>query len=188
MKKLSMLIALIICVTVGGVYAAWTYTGSTLSSVDRTLSHGLTTATTDGDVGILTIASNTVDIAIDQKEAGDYTAVMNVTGEVKVQFTPNNGAPDNVKENGVPIKVSVYINNPANSKYNDKDVYMANNYYYDINNWTENGDIFEAIIPNTEIVKMFKLNDGFVLDTHAKYLDFHDVEEDYIITLKVEAQ
>lgn len=28
MKKLSLLVALILCVTIGGVYATWTYAGN----------------------------------------------------------------------------------------------------------------------------------------------------------------
>ena len=36
MKKLSLLIALLICVTIGGVYATWTYTSASADIVDGT--------------------------------------------------------------------------------------------------------------------------------------------------------
>ena len=80
MKKISVLITLILCVTIGGVYAAWAYTGSTVSSVDKTVSHGMTTATTDGDVGILEVVQNDVDVSIDQTAVGNYLAKLVITG------------------------------------------------------------------------------------------------------------
>ena len=70
MKKISVLIALILCVTIGGVYAAWIYTGSTVSVAERTVSHGMATATTEGDVGILKVVCNSaVSVNIDHRSA-----------------------------------------------------------------------------------------------------------------------
>jgi len=88
MKKLTLLVALILCVTIGGVYAAWTYTGNTMGTASRSLSHGMATATTEGNVGLYKIEHNDIDIKIDQTAPENYTAKLVITGSVTVSFTP----------------------------------------------------------------------------------------------------
>ena len=53
MKKLSTLIALLLCVTVGGVYATWTYTSDAVDIMDVTKEAviELENATTSGAAG-----------------------------------------------------------------------------------------------------------------------------------------
>ncbi len=125
MKKLSVPILFILCVTIGGAYAAWSYTGSTVSSVDRTVSHGMTTATTDGDVGILRIVSNDVDVAIDRTAEGNYLAKLVITGSITVSFTPNPGAPDDVVNNAIAAVATLYTKNADANAYDGKEIYVA---------------------------------------------------------------
>lgn len=186
MKKLSVLVALLLCVTVGGVYAAWAYTGSTVSTVDRTLSHGMTTATTDGDVGLFRIVENTVDIAIDQTAPGDYTARLVITGSVKVSFTPNLGAPDTVKNNAVNAVATLYTKNADANKYNGTAIYVSPENSKVALQWEKqsNGS-FEATITASQIDSLLDLGGAFVLDTHAEYLAFHALEENITLTLSI---
>ena len=53
MKKISLLLTLVICVTIGGVYAAWSYAGAAIKQpVDTTVSHGMASITST-EIGAL---------------------------------------------------------------------------------------------------------------------------------------
>ena len=187
MKKLSILVALILCVTIGGVYAAWSYTSSSMTSVDRTLSHGLTAAVTDGDVGVFQITQNSVDVAIDQTTTGNYTAKLVVTGSVTVTFTPNDGAPAHVIENGIPSHATIYTKNADTNKYNDAEIYVATGTTVELDWVKDSNGTFTATISAEDIDSMLNLGADFVLDTHDEYKAFHALEENITITLAIHA-
>ena len=183
MKKISVLMALIICVTIGSVYAAWSYTGTTVSSVDRTISHGMTTATTDGDVGVMSIVSNSVDVAIDQTAIGNYLAKLVITGSITVKFTPNPGAPENVVNGAIDAIANVYIQNAAENKYNDAEIYVATENVVELE-WEKQTDgTFLATVTADQIDTLLDLGADFVLDTYAKYQAFHALEEKLTLTV-----
>lgn len=188
MKKLSTLIALILCVTIGGVYAAWTYTGSSINAVDRTLSHGLTASVTEGDVGVFSIAENTVDVAIDQTAIGNYTAKLVINGSVTVKFTPNAGAPQNVVNNAIPAEAVIYTKNADGNKYEGSEIYVANDTVKSVDLvWSKGADgVFTAIISAEQIDSLLDLGDVFVLDSQDDYNAFHALEENVTITLAVQ--
>lgn len=68
MRKLSALIAMILCVSIGGVYAAWTYTNSAkdIADVYEAYTVTLSTATEEGAHGVYNIDTNITKITIDQ--------------------------------------------------------------------------------------------------------------------------
>ena len=182
MKKLGFLIALAMLVSIGGVYAVWTYTGATISAVDRTLSHGLAAATNAGDIGVLEVVSNNVDVKIDQTAPGNYAAKLVITGAVQVKFTPNAGAPDGAVNS---LDALVYLTNADTYKYNGSQIYnLKNGGAIDLS-WTPSGDDYTATISADQIDAVLDLG-SFTLDTYAKYLDFHSFEEHITITLSVQ--
>ena len=86
MKKLSMLIAMILCVTIGGVYAAWTYTNPqadiTDKGLDTVIGVVLPSAEQSGAIGDFNVSTNLISMSIDQygkNEAGIdfHKAVLN---------------------------------------------------------------------------------------------------------------
>lgn len=185
MKKLTLLVALILCVTIGGVYAAWTYTGNTMGTAGRTLSHGMATATTEGNVGLYKITHNDIDLKIDQKAASDYDAVLVVTGSVTVTFTPNPGAPDDIVNNALPTVAYITLTDSATNKYEGSEIYKVNDIKVDLV-WSGpdvNGD-FTATITADQIDSMIDIN-NFNLDTHAKYTAFSELEKKVVITLTI---
>ena len=183
MKKISVLMALILCVTIGSVYAAWSYTGTTVSSVDRTISHGMTTATTDGDVGIMPIVDNNVDVAVDQTAVGNYLAKLVITGSVTVKFTPNPGAPENVINNAIDAEANVYIQNAAANMYNGAEIYVATDNVVELV-WEKQTDgTFLATVTGDQIDTLLDLGADFILDTHAKYQAFHALEEKLTLSI-----
>lgn len=89
MKKFAVLMALILCVTIGGVFANWIYTEGTTASVQDNITFGMSAATDDTARGTFTIEDNNLALHIDQAGRQDYTATLKVSGEIKVTFTPN---------------------------------------------------------------------------------------------------
>ncbi len=187
MRRLSVLVMLIVCVTVGSVYAAWTYKGTTVSAVDRTLSHGLTTATTDGDVGVLTVYNNNVDIAIDQTAEGNYEAKLKITGQVDFHFTPfkNQGVSEDILNNGIDAEAKIYLKNADTNLYDGKPIYIASSEGVDIVWEKEEDGTFHGTVTAEQIASMLSISEGIVLDTHAKYQQFHALEENITITLQI---
>lgn len=86
MKKLSLLIALILCVTIGGVYAAWTYTNPAADITDERIEQLITisTATEQGAAGTYDIETNVTGMSIEQLGTNNdgkdfHTAVLEYT-------------------------------------------------------------------------------------------------------------
>lgn len=98
MKKISLLIAMILCVTIGGVYAAWTYTNPSADITDKNHEQLITIDAADqkGAAGVYKIETNVTKMSIDQYGTGDgsydyHKAILNYTTndseEAYIKFT-----------------------------------------------------------------------------------------------------
>ena len=96
MKRIALLIALALIVSVGGVYATWVYSDAAISNFETDLSGKLSITTAVGDTakGFLSAPNNVV-LTIDD-DNGDHIPqwdgdVADV-GDITLTFTPNKGA------------------------------------------------------------------------------------------------
>ena len=107
MRKLSALIAMILCVSIGGVYAAWTYTNGAKDVADiyKAYTITLSTATEEGAHGVYTVETNITGLTIDQNGTADpnedfHKAVLNYTTAndeapyIRIVFDLADNAPD----------------------------------------------------------------------------------------------
>lgn len=189
MKKLSVLIALMLCITIGGVYATWTYS-LTDDIADSFAEAKVTVADAEfiGSNGVYKIESNlvlTVDQANDDHEAelvfsaNDGKAIF-----LTVTFTPATNAPQSVKENGV--KSELYFGTTTEMKYK-----MDSNGNYDENGtatdiltfqnvangvfeenvtWTKQADgSFTYTLDETALKQQIQLARTFVLDLKSEH-------------------
>ena len=114
MKKLSVLIALMLCITIGGVYATWTYTQTTdVADESVGAAMNLTGVAYAGSYGTYEIDKTTLALTIDPKNGTSHTTSLLVAGEIVVKFTPSNVAPVEIKESGVPTTFSFALSNDA---------------------------------------------------------------------------
>ena len=115
---------MILCLTVGGVYATWTFTASTdIGNDGEEYTLSLTDDASVGNYGDYTIDISSVKIVIDQAnsdETGradkpllDHQAVLRVSDDSKivVTFTPNEAAPHVVKEANFPTYFYITLSN-----------------------------------------------------------------------------
>ncbi|MBQ2819901.1 MAG: hypothetical protein IJF14_05945 [Clostridia bacterium] len=126
MKKLSLLIALLICVTIGGVYATWTYTSASADIVDGTkeVVIELAGATTTGAAGEFTVTSN-LKLTLDQITLSNgstnheaqlvYGTTDSSPMNITITFTPSGNASDEVKNNGV--RAELYFSTTTDMNY-----------------------------------------------------------------------
>ena len=194
MKKLSLLISLLMCVTIGGVYAVWTYAG-TNDIADGFAEAKVTIADAEltGANGTYAITSNlvlTVDQANDQHEAKLVFASNNSDPiYLTVTFTPSANAPQTIKDNAVPSELYFTTSTvmqytmDADGNYSAtgtaKDIFTFSN-PSDSNfspnvTWTEQSDgTFTYTLNQTQLESMITLSQTFVLDIKAEHDAFRE--------------
>ena len=189
MKKLSLLIALCMLLTIGGVYATWSYVGST-DIIDAFAESKVTIADAviEGTYGIYKIDSNlvlTVDQANDNHEAelvfgsnNDEPVYLTVT------FTPSVNAPKSIKDNAVESELYFGVTTAMQYKIDASGNYAAEGTPVDIFKfknpgngtldntftWTKNADgTFTYTLNADELKEQISLSQTFVLDIKAEH-------------------
>lgn len=180
MKKLGLLMAMALTVTVGGVYATWTYTQNT-DVADETVNTAmnLTGVAYSGSYGTYSIDRSTLALKIDPKEGTTHTTALVIEGKIVITFTPNSVAPQEVKDEGVPTTIQFGLSN-TNWTFDDDttDEVAARN----IITLTHGGEkesivwgepdettgVFTYTITAAELAEHLSLTE-FNLDTKAKY-------------------
>ena len=191
MKKLSLLIALCMLISIGGVYAAWVYPGNTINPVDMTIGHGMEAAETEGSIGTLSINVSTkvyvVPTGNNPAASNYYDATLKVEGGAIVTFTPHPGARDTDIDTALhKMYAEVYIKNAEENKYNETAIYVAKTpMLIPYERWQKQGDTYVATLNVDEIDDLFSLGGTFVLDDIDKYNAFHDLEEKLTLSLRV---
>ena len=171
MKKLSLIIAMILCVTIGGVYATWTYTQN-IDVADEGVNKVMNLGNVEysGSYGTYKVDGSGLTLTIDPKAGTTHTTALYGTGQITITFTPNSVAPAEVKEKAVK---STYALSFANTdwKYEGQDIIKVADGHtgsHDIV-WTPVGDgTFTFVITAEELLEHLSLTE-FELDTKVKY-------------------
>ena len=199
MKKLSMLIAMILCVTIGGVYATWTYAGKDVTDKEYEKVIALSGVATSDPSGAYEITSNISGIVLDQKATGDYTAVLSFGSNntevpsLTVTFKPSETlASDEIKANGLPTEIEWKISKMPQVKLSEGTGENQGKWYVDQENgtltdlfviedmadgvftenvrWEKQTDgTFTYTLDNATLLTKVKLNKNLYLDTRAAY-------------------
>lgn len=207
MKKLSVLIALVLCVTIGGVYAAWNYSQGTTASVKVSREINMAQVVTNGIKGTITATPENnfaflVDDIANDTPNGDgtytdekYKAVLVGTGDIKINFTANPGADQTTKDNGIKMIATVTLSTKDGLKYSDphtsSDVVpiavKAGGNEIVLNDTDEDGQpniTKQATITAAQIVDCLELA-NVTLDTKAENDAFHTALKDYTIVITI---
>ena len=186
MKRLGILIALILCVTIGGVYATWTYTQNTDVADDEVhITMNLTDVAYAGSYGTYNIDTSGLALTIDPKEGTTHNTALYITGNIVITFTPNSVAPQDVKDNAVPSTIQFVLSNDNWLYEGKKIVTLAHTDAEDIDWGTpaDNG-VFTFIITAEELKQHITLTE-YTLDTKVKYDAFNTALAQGQITIKV---
>lgn len=88
MKKLSILVAIILCVTIGGVYATWLYPGNEIGQIIQPVTNVMAEADFKDSFGTYHTVSNSLVLKIDQSE-GSFNTNLKYEGDLVITFTPH---------------------------------------------------------------------------------------------------
>ena len=114
-KNLSLIIAICVLVTVGGVYATWNYSQETTNEITDYLTANMQDYMGSSASGHIEVLEKTIDIrVVDNKDAegdtvgegvaGDNVAEVEITGHLVILFTAFDGATTTVKNNGISLQ------------------------------------------------------------------------------------
>lgn len=168
MKKLSILIALILCVTIGGVYATWVYSQSDdVADITGAKAITMTEATFTGTYGTYHVDTTGLTMVVDPKEGTTHTTALKIEGNLVISFTPNTYAPEDVKNGGVPSTFAFSLSN-ANWKYEGQDIMTVDTDKHNIV-WVSDGQGgFTYTISEADLANYITLT-PFTLDTKLDY-------------------
>lgn len=189
MKKLSLLISLLMCVTIGGVYAVWSYAG-TNDIADGFAEAKVTIADAEltGANGTYAITSNLV-LTVDQANEKHEAKLVFASNDgndihLTVTFTPSAQAPQTIKENAVPSELYFTTSTEMKYKMDAQGNYSAEGTAKEIftfsnpsdDNFSENVDwtkqtdgTFTYTLNQTQLESMITLSQTFVLDIKAEH-------------------
>ena len=85
-KRLSLIITLALCLTVGGVYATWTYAEGEIQPSSGTTSLTIEAAANEGEAGTINVDTDSLYITVEND--GSYNTVLSVTGDITVTLNP----------------------------------------------------------------------------------------------------
>jgi hypothetical protein len=123
MKKLTILVALLMCVTIGGVYATWTYSGSSITPLT-----GVPAPKEMGEVefigssGAYHADSNTLKLVVEPKE-GTLDTELTFTGTLVIKFTPSGDISTGPLAKALNAVITITGIDLETTKYNNTQIY-----------------------------------------------------------------
>lgn len=200
MKKISILIALALIVTIGGVYATWSYNQSTTNTIEEHLTANMQDYVGSSANGHIEIWEKTVDIrvtdnlkdgqAVADGDAGDFIAEVEITGHLVILFTPF----DEAESNNISLQYVVGTTNTI--QYNETDIFTVDTAAKDCDALTviteDNIDDINAlltaekqldssaygksyvVIDADDLKSVISMNGEIKLDTLIKYHQFQE--------------
>lgn len=155
--------------TIGGVYATWTYTQSTdVADESVNMALNLTNVTFVGTYGTYEIDQSGLSMTIDPKAGTTHTTALYINGSLVIKFTPNEYAPEEVKEDAVASTYTLSLAN-TNWQYNSQNIVDLYNTSDNKITWTQQGDgTFTHTLTADDLADHISLTE-FTLDTKADY-------------------
>lgn len=196
MKRLGIVAALALVVTVGGVYATWNYANKDVETATATYKVSLSGLGTETQKGSLKVVGSSHNLKVD--DIGGYKAglVCDAAGKFTVTFEAKSaadGVAQDVIDNGIHLKwyVECVLNSNVTDVNGDGEVTYLDLQYKNTpvfavdssetiidrqDYTTKSGSTFTYEIPVSEVMAKLTLGD-FVLDERSEYDAFEDVLE-----------
>ena len=135
MKRFSMFIAFLLCLTMTGVYATWLYAGvkTDIADVEQIMQVALEDYDFEGAAGTFYVSSN-LTIKIDQADGYtdhraelDYGTTDGAEPYLLIEFEPHDNASDDVKKNAVNAELYFTLSNAMKFKIDGEGHYDGTN-------------------------------------------------------------
>lgn len=179
--KLAFLALLSTIVTVGGVYATWTFAEGNTAASHTTTTVGMTGVNAATEKGSLSVMASTYKALIDDSD-NNHLPDLKTEGVVTITFTPSASASEEVKTQGIDVKfVITYVANtggPATLeewKYDGTQIFditytTATPYHLDKEDAVLSGGVFTWTINSADVGIVLHENfDDKLIDTLDDY-------------------
>lgn len=162
MKKLSVLIALALVLTIGGAYATWSFVSGDIQDENSSSIISMEETSNAGAIGAYSF-ENTLVFKVDSD--GSLNTKLVATGSLKIIFTPAASAPDAYKTGATPSTLTIsvagtenkYLDNVLLSEVTDGDKNVMTISPSGEYQWTAEGNAFSVTIPATDIAAALNL-------------------------------
>lgn len=182
MRKISILIALAMILTIGGVYATWNYAQGSAANIDLSPTVVLTDKVIDTPKGSIIVDMSSLNISIDDANH-DYDAELVMSGAINITFVADALAPTEVQTNGIKLQYTVAATTPW--EYNGTQIFTAVSTPIVINNGIAT---FTATITAEELMNVISMG-NISLPTVDDYDAFETILSQGAITITIgEAQ
>lgn len=173
MKKLSLIVAMAVVLTIGGVFATWTYADDDIAAKTYTKQIGMEDATSGSASAVITEVTN--DLTLTVNNAGEFVPVLNVSGSIVAKLVIDPTAPDDITD-GVQLQWELIENTDPG------------NLFTVTSGTTTLGDIGnnETVTITAEMIKnKITLDVTDKLDTSAKHGVFKGKLDQVSLTVKI---
>ena len=194
MRKLSILVALILCVTIGGVYATWMYPGNDIGQVIQPVSNVMAETDFTGSFGTYHTVENTLKLIIDQESSTSHNTVLKYEGKLVVTFTPHASISDAQLAAALGATVSVTCADIDSAVYgtDNKKIWELNeNKFYNLTeaDWGDPVEgVYTCTIDCTDLNEIITMANTFNLPTIDDYNAFQQVQKLAVFRVKITAQ
>ena len=175
MKKLTVLVALALCVIIGGVYATWIYAGTAINPVTgQSIPFQMGDDELTDSAGAYSLENNTLKVYVEPAE-GTYDTTLVFEGSATLVFTPTDDtiAPASLAA-ALGATFEVHCPNNADVTYDSKNIFTLENGGKAVlveSEWAKKGDRYEFTIDGEFLSQLISINE-FTLDLHQEYLAF----------------
>lgn len=121
MRRIGIVIILALVLTVGSVYATFSYAQGEVAQKTSSISTNVADKVVTTEKGTITI-DNSFAISVDDT-SGALKTSYTTSGTTKVTFTAATGADDDVKNNGIKLKLTITFG--GTNKYNGTDIFTT---------------------------------------------------------------
>lgn len=192
MKRLSLIIALALLVTIGGVFAVWHYDRGAVSlEVSRSATMAaIQSDTSKGTIAIIEDASTPnnlkflVDDIINDQNPKDYKAELVPSGSITIKFTAAANADQTVKDNGIAMKATISLQGDQ-VEYGGKKIFTvdtSNNTFVLNGGVATNGNV---TIEAATIAQYLNFVEGVVLDSYEDNIAFENAMKTYTVVITI---
>lgn len=176
MKKLTVLVALLLCITIGGVYATWIFAGDTILSQTDPFVNKMGDVDTSTSAGSYHFVNNTVNLVVEPENADSYKASITWTGEVTLQFAANDTISAAPLERALNATIIIEAVDIAGAKYKGTQIYTLTEGFKiqlteDSWSYDEGTNTYSYKITAAALAGAISI-DNFTLETYDEYRAF----------------
>ena len=190
MKKFSILIALCVLLTVGGVYATWIYSGNQIDAQTEPFVSKMGGLDHEGNSGSYTFTNNSLDFAVEpDTQETKITTIVWGTGSMQLVLTPKTDINDAMLQKALNATITVELASSTAGEYKGETVYTIDPDFavtLTADDWTSHndGEYFTYTITADTIKDAISIG-SFHLPSEDDYTEFKSVIQDVKFRVKV---